>query len=249
MAMSRQNCLLLILILSMQACNLDARKLRVAMLPAVVSNLHSNDPLAPHGTDATTATSDNGDPTNTIPPSNKPPSCIPHQHQLKSYNNLYNSNSLNILYYVLKAVETEKNRTEPVITEEDNATIANITDKTRFVPAGMEPANKVVCAKLLQELDAESRLFSKTALCAWDYICDYRADRYPHYLFKARCKTAKCNVGCGQSKHNMCQSHGIHVTVLEKKECNEWVWAQEILALACTCTSESAMQAENGIPV
>lgn len=246
--MSRQNCLLLILVLSMQACNLDARKLRVAAVqPAVVSNLRSNDPLA-HATDSTTASTDNGDPTNTIPPSNTPPSCLPHQHQLKSYNNLYNSNSLNILYYVLKAVDTENNRTEPVITEEDNETIANVTDHSRFVPAGMELANKVVCAKLLQEIDAESKLFSKTALCAWDYVCDYRADRYPHYLFKARCKKAKCNIDCGHSKHNMCQSHGIHVTVLEKKECSEWVWAQELLTLACTCTSESAMRAENGMP-
>ena len=245
MAIAKQNCLLLILILSMQSWNLEARQLRVAVLPAVVSNFHSNDPLATH-TEPTTTTDDNGEPTNTIPPIT-PLSCAPKDHQLKSYNSLYNTNNMNILYYVLKAVDTDKNRTDPTITAADNATITNIND-TRFTPAGMALTNKVVCAKLLQELDTESTLFSKTALCAWEYVCDYRADRYPHYLFKARCQSAECNLRCGQHKHNMCQSHGIHVTVLQKRECSSWVWAQELLPLACTCTSESAMQAENGIP-
>ena len=235
----------------MQPWNLEARKLRVAVLPAVVSYHRSNEPPIAH-TDPTTTTDDDDNNGNTIPPINTPspmpPSCAPKDHQLKSYNSLYNTNNMNILYYVLKAVDTDKNRTDPTITAADNATITNITDTSRFIPAGMALTNKVVCAKLLQELDTESTLFSKTALCAWDYVCDYRADRYPHYLFKARCKTAKCNLRCGQDKHNMCQSHGIHVTVLEKRECSSWVWAQELLPLACTCTSESAMQAENGIP-
>lgn len=249
MASSRQKCSLLILILSMQACLLNARRLRAAVQSAVVSYLHSNDPLA-HVTDPTMST-DNGDPTNTVPPSNKPPSCTPHEHQLKYYNGLYRSNAGstfngNTLYYALKAVETDKNRTEPVISAADNETIANISE-SRYIPAGMDLANKVVCAILLQEMDAVASLFSNTAVCPWDYTCDYKADRYPHYLFKARCKSPKCNIKCNQDKHSMCQSHGIHVTVLEKRGCREWVWGQEILPLACTCTNESVMKAESGL--
>ena len=238
-----------ILIVSMlQACLLDARRLRVAVQPAVVSSLHNNE-FHTHTSDEMPTTGDNGDPTNTIPPSNKPPTCSPHEHQLKYYNGLYSSNTFNgnILYYALKAVETHKNMTAPVATAEDNETIANITDQSRFIPAGMELVNKVVCAKLLQEMDAEASLFSSTALCAWDYVCDYEADRYPHYLFKARCKTSKCNVACSHDKHHMCQSHGIHVTILEKRQCKEWVWGQDLLPLACTCTTEDIVQAENGM--
>ena len=179
-------------------------------------------------------------------------SCSPHQHQIKYYNKLYSSSAANsfngnILYYALKAVDTHNNRTTSVITAEDNATIANITDLSRFAPAGMELANKVVCAKLLQEMDVEGKLISKTALCGWEYICDYKADRFPSYLFKARCKSAECNGNCGpHNKHNMCQSHGIHVTVLEMRDnCAEWVWGQELLPLACTCTSDVIMEAES----
>ena len=249
-----QESLLTILIISMlQACLLDARMLRVAVQPALVSSLHSNDFHTHTDGDETPTTGDNGDPTpdptNTIPPSNNPPTCSPHQHQLKYYNGLYSSNTFNgnILYYALKAVQTH-NMTAPVpVTAVDNETIANITDLSRFIPAGMDLVNKVVCAKILQEMDAEASLFSSTALCAWDYVCDYEADRYPHYLFKARCRTSKCNIACSKDKHHMCQSHGIHVTILERRQCKEWVWGQDLLPLACTCTSEEIVQAENGM--
>jgi len=178
--------------------------------------------------------------------------CTPKQHQIKYYNelnaNAANSFDGNVLYFALKAMEDNNNRTEPAITEEDHARIANISDHSRFIPAGMETANKAICAKILQEMDEVSGLFSTTALCAWDYICDYRADRFPNYLFKARCKTSRCNGSCSthSNKHTICQSHGIHVTVLEMtKNCKEWVWGQELLPLACTCTNEVIMKAES----
>ena len=137
------------------------------------------------------------------------------------------------------------------MTEGDHdVVIANISDHSRFQPAGMELSNKVVCAQILQEIDAEVSLISKTALCAWDYTCDYRADRLLNYLFKARYKTAKCSSSsCSKasnklySKHNMCQSHGIHVTVLQMRDnCKAWVWGQEFLPIACPCTNEFMMK-------
>ena len=214
----------------MQVCLLDARRMRIAK-QSTVSNLNGN--MHTTTTDSTS-------------------SCAPNQHQLKYYNGLYNNNAAgnfngNILYYALKAVYTDNNRTKPVITAEDNATIANITDHSRFTPAGMDIANKIICAKMLQEIDAEASLISKTALCGWDYVCDYKADRFPNYLFKARCKTAKCNGNCGpHNRHNMCQSHGVHVTVLEMRDnCGEWIWGQELLPLACTCTNDVMMKAES----
>ena len=228
MVASGQTKLLLIVIVLMQsACLLDARAIRQSTISNGKGNMQK-------------ATTDSSS------------SCSPNQHQIKYYNGLYSSSAANsfngnILYYALKAVDTHNNRTASVITAEDNATIANITDLSRFAPAGMELANKVVCAKLLQEMDIEANLISKTALCGWEYICDYKADRFPSYLFKARCKTAKCNGNCGpHNKHNMCQSHGIHVTVLEMRDnCAEWVWGQELLPLACTCTSDVIMKAES----
>ena len=45
------------------------------------------------------------------------------------------------------------------------------------MPAGMDTANKVVCARILQELDAVADSISNTTLCGWDYICDYKVDR------------------------------------------------------------------------
>ena len=252
MAMTSRKSLILIVIVLLQACLLNARQLRVAVIPAIASQLQSNDPFASQlYTSPTTPT--NGHPGNTIPPSNAPPTCAPHKNQLKYYNGLYSTNSPNtfngnILFYALKAVETHKNRSVSVVTAEENKTIANITDVSRFVPAGMDLVNKVVCAKILQEMDAEASLFSNTALCPWDYVCDYDASRYPHYLFKARCKTPKCNVTCSREtnqNHRLCQSHGIHVTILEKSKCNVWVWGQELLPLACTCTSTEIMTAEN----
>jgi len=228
--MSRQTFSLFIVIVSMQACllSVDARRLRVAKQSTAVSQSSS--------TNSTTT------------------SCSPHHSQLKYYNELYsisiaNNFNGNILYYALKAVETDNNRTKVGIEElEDNEIIASISDHNRFTPAGMQTANKAVCAKILQEMDEEASLFSTTALCAWDYICDYRADRFPHYLFKARCKTSKCSGNCnsqGSNKHNMCQSHGIHVTILETRDnCGEWVWGQELLPIACTCTNDVMMRAE-----
>ena len=219
----------------MQACWLDARKLKIVGKP----------PIANFNGNMDTTTTDSAS------------SCAPHQHQLKYYNQLYNSSAANnfngnIMYYALRAVEAHNNRTEPTVTAEDNATIANITDHSRFTPAGiyMELASKVICAKLLQEIDKVSDLISKTALCAWDYTCNYRADRFPNYLFKARCKTATCNGDCGpHNRHNMCQSHGIHVSVLEMRDnCEEWVWGEELLQLACTCTNDVMMKAESTSP-
>ena len=224
MAMSKQNILLLIVIVSMQVCLLDARRLKIVR-KSIVSNLNRNED---------TATTDSAS------------SCTPHQHQLKYYNKLYSSSAANsfngnILYYALRAVEAHNNRIESTITAEDNATIANITGHSRFAPAGMELANKVICAKLLQEIDEVSSMISKTALCGWDYACDYRADRFPSYLFKARCKTDTCNGNCSpHNRHNMCQSHGFYVNVLKKEgDCKNWVWDQELLPLACTCESMS----------
>ena len=217
----------------MQPCLVDAKRLRIAKQSSI-GNLNGN---------MYTATTDSAS------------SCAPHQHQLKYYNELYSSSAANnfngnIMYYALRAVEAHNNRTEPTVTAEDNATIANITDHSRFTPAGMELTNKVICAKMLQEIDEVSSSISKTALCAWDYVCDYRADRFPNYLFKARCKTATCNGDCGpHNRHNKCQSHGIHVTVLEMRDnCEEWVWGQELLQLACTCTNDVMMKAESTSP-
>jgi len=61
------------------------------------------------------------------------------------------------------------------------------SDHSSFIPAGMETVNKAVCAKFLQEIDTVAGLFSITALCARDYICDYRADRFPNYLHVQPC--------------------------------------------------------------
>jgi len=223
----------------MQAYLLGARRFRVT---GKVRNFGSND-LFPIPTSNPTTTASTADPLNTIPPSS---ACSPDKHQLKYYSGLYSSNAANsfsgnIVYYALKAVETDKNRTDSAITASDNAIIANISDHSRFTPAGMETANKAVCAKILQEMDVEASLFSATALCAWDYICDYRADRYPHYLFKARCVSSECKKICSQRtiKHNMCQSHGIHLAILEMKDkCDKWVWSQELIPLACACTTD-----------
>ena len=178
-------------------------------------------------------------------------SCSPNQFQMDYYEKLYNNinvaNSFNgnIMYYALKSIKINENSTRLTVTAEDNATIANITDHSRLTPAGMETANKVVCAKVLQEMDRETSIISNTALCPWEYICDYKADRFPHYLFKARCKTANC-LNCNQEnrRHNMCQSHGIHVTVLQmKNRCEEWVWGQELVPIACTCVNDFMMKA------
>ena len=171
-------------------------------------------------------------------------SCSPEQDQMEYYSKLYGANAAigitgNTLYYTLRAMEAHNNSTvSTTTTAEDNAVIASISDHTRLTPAGMETANKVVCAQILHELDAEANVISNTAVCPWDYICDYKADRFPNYLFKARCKTSMCSGNCSPEdrRHNMCQSHGIHVTVLQMRNCGEWVWGQELLPIACTCS-------------
>ena len=175
----------------------------------------------------------------------------PKQHQLKYYNKLYRgiaraakSFNGNTVYYALKATRARTSS----FNSADIFVIANITDQSRFTPAGMDTANKIICAKNLQEMDAEASLFSNTALCAWDYICDYKVDRFPKYLFKARCKTLKCDGNCSRvnNKHNRCQSHGIHVTVLQMRgNCGEWVWGQELLPIACSCTNDVMMKVES----
>ena len=151
--------LLFITILLIQPCLVDARALRIAE-QSTIRNLNS------------TTTNNSALP------------CAPHQHQIKYYNGLYSSSAANnfngnIMCYALRAAEAHNNMTESTVTAEDNATIANITNHSRFAPAGMELANKVICAKMLQEIDEVLSMISKTALCAWDYACDYRADRCP----------------------------------------------------------------------
>ena len=144
----------------------------------------------------------------------------------------------NTMIYALRAEQT---KSEPITTTvEDNKVITNFDNLNRFIPAGMDLANKVVCARYLQELDAVANSISNTALCGWNYYCDYKANRFPNYLFKAKCRTPNCNGNCnkGNSSHNRCQSHGVHVTVLETGgNRQDWVWCQEFLPIACTCTS------------
>ena len=179
-------------------------------------------------------------------------SCSPQQYQLDYYDQLYSTKVAdsfngNTLYYALKAMKAHENVTESTATTENdhNAVIENITDQSRFTPAGMDTTNKVVCAKVLREMDEVVSSISKTALCSWDYICDYKARRYPNYLFKARCRTARCSNKCSQKTHNhsICQSHGIHITILEMiGDCEAWVWGQEFLPLACTCITNLMMK-------
>ena len=219
--MSRQNILMLMIIALMQVCLLDAKIVR----KFAISNLND---------DADTTTTNQATP------------CAPQKHQLKYYNKLYNSSAANsfngnILYYALRAVEAHNNRTESSVTAEDNATTANNSDHSTLPPAGTEFASNAICAQMLKEIDRVSSSISKTALCGWDYICDYKEDRFPNYLFKARCKTTTCKGNCGSDNNrlNLCQSHGIYVNILEMRgNCEEWVWDKELLPLACTCTND-----------
>ena len=146
------------------------------------------------------------------------------------------------MYYSLRAEEAHNNRSVSVTTaEEDNAVISSISDQTRFTPAGMEVANKVICAKILQEMDEVASVISNTAVCPWIYYCDYKADRFPNYLFKARCRTTSCSGDCSQEDniHNTCQAHGIHVTVLQmSNNCGEWAPSQVLLPVSCTCAND-----------
>ena len=174
-------------------------------------------------------------------------SCSPTQDQLESYSQVHNAAALNglsgnTMYYAIRAMEAHNNRTVSTTnTAQDDAIIANISDHTRLTPAGMETANKVICAQMLHELDAEASVISNTAVCPWVYTCDYKEDRYPHYLFKARCATDICSGSCSpeDQRHNACQSHGIHVTVLQMRSCGEWESNEELLPIACTCASNA----------
>ena len=218
----------------LQACLLDAKSLRRPRQSTLGSF---------GGNDADQQISDPTTSTDSL--------CLPSQGQLDFYSQLHSTTTINglngnTLYYAIRAMEIHFNRTvSTTTTAEDNAVIASISDHTRLTPAGMETANKVVCAQILHELDAEASAISSTAVCPWDYICDYKADRFPNYLFKARCKTSMCSGNCSpeDKRHNMCQSHGIQVTVLQMRNCGEWVWGQELLPIACTCTNDVMMTA------
>ena len=233
MAMSGQNFLLIIVIISIQTFLLHAKSLRIAKRQQSSVTHHLK--LKVTSTHSTKRTANS--------------SCSPDGNQLEYYNQIYNSSSSissfngNTMYYTLRALQVEQNRSESTTTAaEDNTAIVTITDQSRFTPAGMDTANKAVCARVLQELDAVAISISNTALCGWDYVCDYKADRFPNYLFKARCTTPRCNGNCNHENitHNRCLSHGIHVTVLDMRgNCGEWVWGQEFLQITCTCTLSS----------
>ena len=96
-------------------------------------------------------------------------SCTPDVNQLEYFNQLHNgttpvsSFSGNTMYYALRAMRNQTGTA--TATAGDEAIIANITDPTRFTPAGMDTANRVVCARALQELDAVANSISNTALC------------------------------------------------------------------------------------
>ena len=235
--MSRHNFLVPIVIVLLQACLLRAKSLRTAKQSIIVRNFRSSNNQSDLGSTETASAVNS--------------SCSPFQDQLDYYNQMYGANVANsfdgnTLHFALKAVEIHNNMTESMVTVEANAVIETITDQSRFIPAGMESTNRVVCAKILQEMDAVASSISSTALCGWDYICDYKPGRYPNYLFKARCKTARCSSNCSQesNSHSMCQSHGIRVTVLEiRGNCEAWVWGQELLPLACTCINSLMMKA------
>ena len=221
----------------LQACLLDARSLRGPRQSTPSEGSFNENDIDYEIMEPTTNTSDS--------------LCLPSEDQLQVYSQLHSTTAINglggnTLYYAIRAMEAHYNRTVSTTTAaEDNAAIASISDQSRFTPAGMETTNKVVCAQILQELDAAASVISNTAVCPWDYVCDYRADRYPHYLFKTRCKTSICSGNCSpeDNRYNMCQSHGFHVTVLQMRNCGEWVWGQELLPIACTCTNDVMMSA------
>ena len=228
--------LCLVVVLLLQICLLDARSLRRPRQSTQNTGNFGRNDMDQEITEPTTSTNS---------------SCLPSEDQLEFYSQLHSTTAINglgltTLYYSIRAMEAHNNRTVSTTTAaEDNAVIASISDQSRFTPAGMETANKVVCAQILQELDAAASVISNTAVCPWNYACDYRADRYPHYLLKATCRTSICSGNCSPEdiRHNTCQSHGVHVTVLQMRNCGEWVWGQELLPIACTCTNDAMMNA------
>ena len=228
MDVSGKTVLIIVVIVSIQACLLHAKSLRGARQSAETINSGGEDQQRLNERNLRSVDS----------------SCSPSQDQVEQYRQLLstaiiNDLSGNTMYYALRAVEAHNNRSVSATTaQEDNAIISSITDQTRFAPAGMETANKVICAKILQEMDEVASVISNTAVCPWIYYCDYKADRFPNYMFKARCRTASCSGDCSQEDniHNTCQAHGIHVTVLQMSgNCGEWAPSQEILPIACTC--------------
>ena len=58
-------------------------------------------------------------------------------------------------------------------------------------------------------------------------------------------RTSMCSGNCSpeDNRNSMCQSHDIDVTVLQMRKCGEWVWGQELLPIACTCTDDVLMKA------
>ena len=238
MTTSRRTVLILTLITSMQVLLLQAKSLRRVEQSAVarVGNVDGSDQISGVRIEEAVGGAN--------------PLCSPGLNQMEYYSELYKDRVTkshvkgirgNTMYYSFRA-NNSRAESENV---DDLAVIASIIDHSRFAPAGMETANKAICAQILHELDAEASVISNTAVCPWDYICDYKEDRFPHYLFKARCKTSVCSGNCspGDKIHNMCQSHGIHVTVLQMRgNCGEWVWGQE-LPIACTCTNDVLLKA------
>ena len=232
MVMSVQKLSAIIVIVLMQVCLLNAKGLRIAR--------------------QSSSTIINGNPGVGVN-DQRVVSCSPDQSEMEYYNALYSTNAANsfsgnAMHHALRAMEADKNRANSTTTTAaDNAIIANITDQSRFTPAGMDAANKVVCARILQQMDVAASVIIQTALCGWDYVCDYKPDRFPKYLFKARCKTPRCKSNCSQENnhHNRCQSHAITVTVLQMiGNCEEWVWGQELLPIACTCTPDAMIKSE-----
>ena len=217
---SGQEKLLLILVVLLQACLLLARSIRISEQP----------PRETASTDSP---------------------CSPDQYQQamdRYYNelntaNVANSFNGNMLYYsALRAMQVNENGTDPAtITEEDRELIENIGGQSRFKPAGMETANKVICAKILKEMDNVVHAISSTALCPWDYDCDYKANRFPNYLFNARCLKPSCSdANCSRrnSRKSICNEHTIFVNVYKMEgNCSSWTWVEEALTLACTCSN------------
>ena len=229
--MSMKTVLLIIVVVSVQACLLHAKSLRDARQSVEAISSGGNDQQRINEGNVRSVDS----------------SCSPDQDQLERYGQLLNTAAINdlsgnTLYYSLRATEAHNNRSVSVTTaEEDNAVISSISDQTRFAPSGMQTANKVICAKILQEMDEVASVISNTAACPWIYNCDYKADRFPNYLFKARCRTSRCSGDCSQENniYSGCQSHGIYVTVLQMSgNCGEWLPSQFHLSVACTCGND-----------
>ena len=173
-------------------------------------------------------------------------SCSPSSTQLEVYFQLYGASGTdsvsnfngNTLNYSLKAEQIR--RESNTMTTEDSDLITKYDNLTRFTPAGMDLANKVVCARFLQELDEVANSISNTALCGWHYHCDYKANRLPNYLFKARCNSHNCKGNCSQGNghHTGCLSHSVNIAVLEMEgNCGEWKWCTEPFPIACTCAN------------